>query len=84
MPLLSSFYGIAIKMYYNDHEPPHFHAIFAEHEVLVRLTDGVVLRGDLPRSPSVSSSSGALFTRPSCASPGAGHARARQLLGSCR
>jgi hypothetical protein len=26
MPTIAWFYGIAIQMYYNDHNPPHFHA----------------------------------------------------------
>lgn len=30
MPVISHFYGIAIKMYFNDHLPPHFHAIYGD------------------------------------------------------
>ncbi len=52
MPLLSSFHGIAIKMYYLDHAPPHFHAIDAEHEALIRIDGGEALRGSLPRRAS--------------------------------
>ena len=26
MPAISIFFGIVIKMYYNEHRPPHFHA----------------------------------------------------------
>jgi len=26
MPAISIFFGIVIRMFYNDHEPPHFHA----------------------------------------------------------
>lgn len=26
MPAISIFFGIVIKMFYNDHKPPHFHA----------------------------------------------------------
>ena len=26
MPIISAFFGIVIRMYYRDHEPPHFHA----------------------------------------------------------
>lgn len=32
MPRLSAFYGIVISMYFADHNPPHFHAIYAERE----------------------------------------------------
>ena len=32
----------------NDHPPPHFHAEYGEHEALVGIHTGEVLRGDLP------------------------------------
>lgn len=35
MPCISKFFGIAIYMYYSDHAPPHFHAIYGEHEAAV-------------------------------------------------
>jgi hypothetical protein len=50
MPRLSEFYGIVISMYFGDHNPPHFHAIYAEHEALVRIDDGSLLGGELPRT----------------------------------
>ena len=50
MPRLSEFYGIVIYMYWEDHQPPHFHAIYGEHEALVRIDDGSFLRGKLPRT----------------------------------
>lgn len=50
MPRLSEFYGIVIYMYFADHNPPHFHAIYAEHEALIQIDDGSILRGDLPRT----------------------------------
>ena len=37
-------------MYFADHNPPHFHAIYAEHEALIRIDDGGTIRGDLPRT----------------------------------
>ena len=37
-------------MYFADHNPPHFHAIYAEHEALIRIDDGSTIRGDLPRT----------------------------------
>ena len=36
-------------MYFADHNPPHFHAIYAEHEALIRIDDGSTIRGELPR-----------------------------------
>lgn len=50
MPRLSEFYGIAIYMYFGDDNPPHFHAIYAEHEALVRIDNGSLLCGELPRT----------------------------------
>jgi len=32
MPTISEFFGILIRMYWDDHPPPHFHALYAEHE----------------------------------------------------
>lgn len=49
MPCLSQFYGIAIYMYYRDHAPPHFHAIYGEHEAVFQIETGMVLGGWLPR-----------------------------------
>lgn len=49
MPTISEFYGIRVRMYYGDHPPPHFHAIYAEHEAKVRISDGEVFAGGLPR-----------------------------------
>ena len=47
MPAISVFYGIAIFMYFGDHPPAHFHAVYGEHIARVGL-GGVVLEGRLP------------------------------------
>jgi hypothetical protein len=49
MPRLSEFYGIIIAMFYNDHAPPHFHAVYGEHEATINLRTFVILEGELPR-----------------------------------
>jgi hypothetical protein len=49
MPTISVFYGIVIQMFWRDHAPPHFHALYAEHEALIDLRDFRVIRGSLPR-----------------------------------
>jgi hypothetical protein len=36
-------------MFAGDHPPPHFHALYAEHEALIDLRDLSILRGSLPR-----------------------------------
>ena len=48
MPEISRFYGILIKMYYNDHAPPHFHAVYGEHKAVIRIADFGVEEGKLP------------------------------------
>lgn len=50
MPRLSEFYGIMIYMYFSDHQPPHFHALYGAYEALVAIADGAFVRGDLPRT----------------------------------
>lgn len=50
MPTVSLFYGIAIRMYLEDHNPPHFHVIYAGHEAQVAIVTGGVIEGSLPRN----------------------------------
>ncbi len=50
VPRLSEFYGIVIYMYFADHNPPHFHAIYAEYEALIRIDNGSTMRGKIPRT----------------------------------
>ena len=50
MPTISWFNGVAIRIYYNDHEPPHFHAFFAGAEARVEVSTGRIMGGELPRS----------------------------------
>lgn len=49
MPQISSFYGIAIYMYFRDHAPPHFHAIYGGDEAVFDLTAMHITRGNLPK-----------------------------------
>jgi hypothetical protein len=48
MPEVSRFYGIVIKIFYDDHNPPHFHAEYGDHEALVSITTLAILSGSLP------------------------------------
>lgn len=48
MPRISFFYGIVIAMYYRDHHPPHFHAIYGEHEAQIVIETLEPLGGELP------------------------------------
>ncbi|HEX4796477.1 MAG TPA: DUF4160 domain-containing protein [Humisphaera sp.] len=54
MPEISRFFGIVIRMYYNDHQPPHFHAAYSSDEAVVRFDPVGLLHGGLsPRSLSM-------------------------------
>lgn len=48
MPEISRFYGIVIMMFYNDHNPPHFHANYGEYKVVVSIEEGIV-SGYMPK-----------------------------------
>lgn len=49
MPTISTFFGIVIQMFWREHAPPHFHAIYAEFEVEIDVRTLEVIRGSLPR-----------------------------------
>jgi hypothetical protein len=49
MPTISTFYGILIQMFFSDHAPPHFHALYGEHEAQINIQTLEVIRGRLPR-----------------------------------
>ena len=49
MPRISEFYGILVYMYYRDHHPPHFHAMYAQFEAEIEIQSADVLAGRLPR-----------------------------------
>ena len=50
MPVLSRFYGIILRMYFQQsvHNPPHVHAIYGEDMAAVIISTGEVLEGHLP------------------------------------
>lgn len=48
MPEISRFYGIIIAMFYDDHNPPHFHARYGSYKVAIKIRDFAVLEGCLP------------------------------------
>ena len=45
---ISRFLGIVIRMYFLDHDPPHFHATYAGAEAQIRIRPVGVLGGRLP------------------------------------
>ena len=48
MPEISRFLGIVISIYYNEHNPPHFHAEYGEFQITVVIESGIV-NGKFPR-----------------------------------
>jgi hypothetical protein len=50
MPTIAWFYGIAIRMYFRDHPPPHFQAVYAEYEANISIESGEVIEGTLPKT----------------------------------
>jgi len=48
MPTISYFFGISIYMFYKDHDPPHFHAVYNEYGGALDIMTGELIRGQLP------------------------------------
>jgi hypothetical protein len=48
MPVIYRFSGYVIRMYFEDHNPPHVHVVGPDFEALVAIEDGAVIAGDLP------------------------------------
>ena len=50
MPVIARFYGLIIKMYFqqSEHNPPHFHAIYGEYIGAIDILSLEMLEGDLP------------------------------------
>ena len=48
MPEIARFYGIVIKLFFGDHPPPHFHAVYGEYLGLFNIETLEMIEGDLP------------------------------------
>jgi hypothetical protein len=46
MPVLQRFGSVSVRIYADDHRPPHFHIVAPEFQVLVRISDWSVIAGD--------------------------------------
>nr|VFK39380.1 MAG: protein of unknown function (DUF4160) [Candidatus Kentron sp. TC] len=49
MPEIARFYGIIIKLFFGDHPPPHFHAVYGECIGLFNIETLEMIEGDLPK-----------------------------------
>ena len=50
MPVIARFYGLVIKMYFQqrEHNPPHFHVLYGEYMGAVDINTLALIEGDLP------------------------------------
>lgn len=49
MPTVSQFFGIIIRMFFDEHAPPHFHAQYGDHKASIDINTLKVIAGKLPR-----------------------------------
>ena len=49
MPVVSLFYGVKISFYYEDHNPPHFHAEYSGNKALIDIQNCTVIKSSLPK-----------------------------------
>lgn len=49
MPTISRFYGIIIRMFFDEHAPPHFHAQYSEFKASINVKTLDVIEEKLPR-----------------------------------
>lgn len=45
---MAYFLGIAVRMFFNDHDPPHFHVRYQGFRARVLIVDGEIIDGRLP------------------------------------
>lgn len=48
LPIISTFFGILIRMNSKDHNPPHFHAEYQGYKAVFEIKTGRLIAGDLP------------------------------------
>lgn len=48
MPEISRFYGLIVRMFYDDHDPPPFHVVYGADFAKISIQDLTILKGSLP------------------------------------
>jgi hypothetical protein len=48
VPTISEFFGIKVLIYWDEYNPPHFHAEYGDLKAIVSIKDAVVIKGALP------------------------------------
>lgn len=46
MPTIQRFGAVSVRIYADDHRPPHFHIVAPDFQVLVRIADLAVIAGE--------------------------------------
>lgn len=49
MPTISMFYGLIIRMYYAEHNPPHIHVYYQSEKAVINILDGTLIDGVLSK-----------------------------------
>jgi len=49
MPEICRFYGIIIKMFYNEHNPPHIHVEYQDFKAIITINEGII-EGKMPKT----------------------------------
>jgi hypothetical protein len=49
MPEVCRFFGIVVRMFFDEHPPPHFHADYAEDSAVIGIQPIEVLQTTLPQ-----------------------------------
>lgn len=49
MPIISRFFGIVIFMFWREHNPPHFHAKYADEEIVIEIETGEISSGSMSK-----------------------------------
>lgn len=50
MPTFFTVSGVKIQLFFKDHAPPHFHTSIAEFKAIVKIEDGEILEGEIPKN----------------------------------
>lgn len=48
MPEISRFWGIIVKMFFDDHNPPHFHVEYQDYKAIIDIRKAELMEGYLP------------------------------------
>ena len=49
MPEISRFFGIIVFMYFDEHNPPHFHVRYGEDRAVISINDLKLMEGKFPK-----------------------------------